>query len=42
MEAVPDSRRGPMPTLAWLLLALSAGICVLWFVHALGYWEDDA
>ena len=42
MEAVPDARRGPMPTLAWLLIALSAGICVLWFAHALGYWEDDA
>jgi hypothetical protein len=28
--------------LAWLLLALSTGICVVWFIHALGYWEDDA
>lgn len=27
---------------AWLLLAISAVWCVLWFVHAYGYWEDDA
>jgi hypothetical protein len=31
-----------MPPLAWLLLAFSATWCVVWFVHALGYWEDDA
>jgi hypothetical protein len=28
--------------LALLLLALSALWCVLWFLHALPYWEDDA
>jgi hypothetical protein len=28
--------------LSWLLLALSAGVCVYWFLHARGYWEDDA
>ena len=28
--------------LAWALLAFVAAWCVLWFVHALGYWEDDA
>lgn len=42
MEAVPDSRRATMPPPVWLLLGLSAGICILWFVHAVGYWEDDA
>jgi hypothetical protein len=31
-----------MTTTAWLLLGLSSCVCVLWFVHALGYWEDDA
>ncbi len=31
-----------VPPLAWALLALSALLCVVWFVHALGYWEDDA
>lgn len=43
LEAAHDSRRRvATPLLAWLLLALSAATCVLWFVHALGYWEDDA
>jgi hypothetical protein len=28
--------------LPWLLLALSASICMYWFLHARGYWEDDA
>jgi hypothetical protein len=28
--------------LLWLLLALSAAICVAWFLAARGYWEDDA
>ncbi len=28
--------------LPWLLLALSAVICVAWFLAARGYWEDDA
>ncbi len=28
--------------LAWLLLAFVTAWCILWFVHALGYWEDDA
>ena len=41
MEARPDSRSSTT-LLAWLLLGLSALVCVLWFVHALGYWEDDA
>jgi hypothetical protein len=41
MQARPDPRPS-IPPLAWLLLALSAAICALWFVHALGYWEDDA
>jgi hypothetical protein len=31
-----------MPMLARLLLLVSALVCVAWFVHALGYWEDDA
>jgi hypothetical protein len=47
LEAAPDSHEHrpfdrTLSPLAWLLLALSALICVLWFVHALGYWEDDA
>jgi len=25
-----------------VLLGISGFVCVLWFVHALGYWEDDA
>ncbi len=28
--------------LPWLLLVLSAAICVAWFLAARGYWEDDA
>ncbi len=35
-----DEPRFPM--LAYLLLGLSAFWAVLWFVHALHYWEDDA
>jgi hypothetical protein len=31
-----------LPPLAWLLLAVSSLICVMWFLRALGYWEDDA
>jgi len=42
MTAQSTSRANRMPLLAWLLLALSAAWCVVWFVHALGYWEDDA
>jgi hypothetical protein len=43
MEALPQTRTASAtPPLAWLLLALSAAVTVLWFVHALGYWEDDA
>jgi hypothetical protein len=41
MEPRPVSRFNLTP-IAWLLLSLSAALCVLWFVHALGYWEDDA
>jgi hypothetical protein len=41
MEVRPDARP-KLPPLAWLLLALSAALCLLWFVHALGYWEDDS
>jgi len=37
-----NPRRAPIPPLAWLLLALSAAVCVVWFVHARGFWEDDA
>jgi hypothetical protein len=50
MQARPDFHERPAPAhppgrmlpLAWLLLALSALVCVVWFIHALGYWEDDA
>jgi hypothetical protein len=28
--------------LTTLLLAFTVAWCVLWFIHALGYWEDDA
>lgn len=31
-----------MPIAATLLLCLSAGITIAWFLVALGYWEDDA
>jgi hypothetical protein len=41
MQAAPSSRPA-LTTTAWLLLGLSAFVCVVWFVHALGYWEDDA
>lgn len=37
-----SSRSNPMPMLARVLLLVSALVCVTWFVHALGYWEDDA
>jgi hypothetical protein len=42
MTASSSARETRLPPLAWLLLALSAAWCVVWFVHALGYWEDDA
>lgn len=42
MTAPTSARSNRLPPLAWLLLALSAAWCVVWFVHALGYWEDDA
>ena len=32
----------PLPALAWVWLGLAAFGCVLWFMHARGYWEDDA
>jgi hypothetical protein len=35
-------KRSPMPLLAWLLIAASVVITMMWFVAALGYWEDDA
>jgi hypothetical protein len=31
-----------MPPLSRVLLGISGFVCALWFVHALGYWEDDA
>lgn len=31
-----------MTPLTWLVLGVCAAWCVLWFVHACGYWEDDA
>jgi hypothetical protein len=37
-----STSRTPTPPIAWLLLALSGAIAAVWFVHALGYWEDDA
>jgi hypothetical protein len=43
--ATPEAARPPrpaIPPLAWLLLALTAILTAVWFVHALGYWEDDA
>jgi hypothetical protein len=47
MEAASTSRPDPSsaparPALVWLLLGLSGILTVVWFVHALGYWEDDA
>jgi len=36
----PSATRRTLPT--WLLLALSLGVCVAWFLAARGYWEDDA
>ena len=44
-SAVPAAEiqvdRGPS-RLTYVLLAVAAAWVVLWFVHALGYWEDDA
>jgi hypothetical protein len=31
-----------MPPVAWVLLGTGTAAAALWFVHALGYWEDDA
>jgi len=42
MTASTSARDTRLPPLAWLLLVLSAAWCIAWFVHALGYWEDDA
>ena len=39
--ATPTSRDGS-ETYVRLLLAATAAWAVLWFVHTLGYWEDDA
>jgi hypothetical protein len=41
MEAAPRSRPA-MPPTARIFLGLSALACVVWFLHARGYWEDDA
>jgi hypothetical protein len=41
MEASTPPRTA-MPTLAKVLIVISTLLCVVWFVHALGYWEDDA
>jgi hypothetical protein len=38
----PPARSGYLPPLAWILLLLAALWCVVWFLHARGYWEDDA
>jgi hypothetical protein len=40
MEAATPPRPAT-PPLVWVLLALSAILATVWFVHALGYWEDD-
>lgn len=38
--AIP--KRTPLPLPALALLGLAVILCALWFVHARGYWEDDA
>ena len=42
--AVPASPRSPnqSSTTAIILLAVTGAWTVLWFLHTLGYWEDDA
>jgi hypothetical protein len=42
MTAPTSSSVTRIQPLAWLLLALSTAWCAIWFVHAMGYWEDDA
>jgi hypothetical protein len=46
MEAATPSRPAPTrsitPALVWILLAAAAALAAIWFLHALGYWEDDA
>lgn len=47
MEAATPPRpatspRSATPPLARLLLVLTFMLSIVWFVHALGYWEDDA
>ncbi len=42
MTSHASTSRTATPPLAWLLLALSTAIAAVWFVHAIGYWEDDA
>ena len=37
-----SSTRAVVSPLAWAVLALCAAWCVMWFLHARGYWEDDA
>jgi hypothetical protein len=46
-QPTPASESQPVesssfPALAWALIGLTAVWCVLWFLHAQGYWEDDA
>jgi hypothetical protein len=41
MVPATPTRTAP-PTQVRLLVAVAAIVCALWFVHALGYWEDDA
>lgn len=36
----PDS--SAFPATAWVLLAAAGVVCFAWFLHARGYWEDDA
>ncbi|MES2394256.1 MAG: hypothetical protein V4555_21675, partial [Acidobacteriota bacterium] len=42
MPIAPSPARSRVTPLTWLLLGLSTLWCIAWFVHSLGYWEDDA
>ncbi|HEX4154172.1 MAG TPA: hypothetical protein VHY48_01040 [Acidobacteriaceae bacterium] len=41
-EAGPAADRRRIPATALILLLLAALWCIVWFLHARGYWEDDA
>lgn len=41
-EVTTNAKPQRIPSVVLVMLFLAVGWCVLWFLHARGYWEDDA